>query len=60
MGEQVTALLILMPTSEGMAGVPRASRWLSRRLNQFNIPEAGLILLMGVDPFSTWAALPLT
>lgn len=52
MGEQITMLLILMLTSKGMAGVPRASLVvIAATLNQFNIPEAGLILLMGVDPF---------
>ncbi|MEG1601082.1 cation:dicarboxylase symporter family transporter, partial [Citrobacter sp.] len=52
MGEQITMLLILMLTSKGMAGVPRASMVvIAATLNQFNIPEAGLILLMGVDPF---------
>ena len=51
-GEQITMLLILMLTSQGMAGVPRASLVvIAATLNQFNIPEAGLILLMGVDPF---------
>ncbi|MFQ3539762.1 dicarboxylate/amino acid:cation symporter [Escherichia coli] len=50
-GEQITMLLILMLTSKGMAGVPRASMVvIAATLNQFNIPEAGLILLMGVDP----------
>ena len=52
MGEQITMLLILMLTSKGMAGVPRASMVvIAATLYQFNIPEAGLILLMGVDPF---------
>jgi Na+/H+-dicarboxylate symporter len=52
MVEQLTMLLILMLTSKGMAGVPRASLVvIAATLNQFNIPEAGLILLMGVDPF---------
>ena len=52
MGEQITMLLILMLTSKGMAGVPRASMVvIAATLNQFNIPEADLILLMGVDPF---------
>lgn len=50
--EQITMLLILMLTSKGMAGVPRASLVvIAATLNQFHIPEAGLILLMGVDPF---------
>lgn len=52
MGDQITMLLILMLTSKGMAGVPRASLVvIAATLTQFNIPEAGLILLMGVDPF---------
>ncbi|MGP1958518.1 MAG: dicarboxylate/amino acid:cation symporter [Arsenophonus sp. NC-CH8-MAG3] len=50
--KQITMLLILMLTSKGMAGIPRASLVvIAATLNQFNIPEAGLILLMGVDPF---------
>ncbi len=41
-GEQITMLLILMLTSKGMAGVPRASMVvIAATLNQFNIPEAG-------------------
>ena len=39
---QITMLLILMLTSKGMAGVPRASLVvIAATLNQFNIPEAG-------------------
>ena len=49
---QLTMMLILMLTSKGMAGVPRASLVvIAATLNQFNIPEAGLLLLMGVDQF---------
>jgi Na+/H+-dicarboxylate symporter len=45
-------LLILMLTSKGMAGVPRASLVvIAATLNQFNIPEAGLLLILGVDAF---------
>ena len=45
-------LLILMVTSKGMAGVPRASLVvIAATLNQFNIPEAGLLLILGVDTF---------
>ena len=45
-------LLILMLTSKGMAGVPRASLVvIAATLNQFNIPEAGLLLILGVDTF---------
>jgi len=49
---QVTMLLILMVTSKGMAGVPRASLVvIAATLNQFGIPEAGLLLIMGIDQF---------
>jgi Na+/H+-dicarboxylate symporter len=35
-----------------MAGVPRASLVvIAATLNQFHIPEAGLLLLMGIDQF---------
>ena len=51
-GTQVTMLLILMLTSKGMAGVPRASLVvIAATLNQFAIPEAGLLLILGVDTF---------
>jgi Na+/H+-dicarboxylate symporter len=41
-----------MLTSKGMAGVPRASLVvIAATLNQFNIPEAGLLLILGVDVF---------
>jgi len=51
-GTQLTMLLILMLTSKGMAGVPRASLVvIAATLNQFNIPEAGLLLILGVDTF---------
>jgi Na+/H+-dicarboxylate symporter len=51
-GTQITMLLILMLTSKGMAGVPRASLVvIAATLNQFNIPEAGLLLILGVDAF---------
>ncbi len=50
--QQATMLLILMVTSKGMAGVPRASLVvIAATLAQFNIPEAGLLLLLGVDHF---------
>jgi Na+/H+-dicarboxylate symporter len=51
-GTQITMLLILMLTSKGMAGVPRASLVvIAATLNHFNIPEAGLLLILGVDTF---------
>ena len=50
--QQLTMLLILMVTSKGMAGVPRASLVvIAATLAQFNIPEAGLLLLLGIDHF---------
>jgi Na+/H+-dicarboxylate symporter len=52
LGTQITMLLLLMLTSKGMAGVPRASLVvIAATLNQFHIPEAGLLLLMGIDQF---------
>jgi Na+/H+-dicarboxylate symporter len=52
LGTQITMLLILMLTSKGMAGVPRASLVvIAATLSQFNIPEAGLLLILGVDTF---------
>jgi Na+/H+-dicarboxylate symporter len=51
-GHQVTMLLLLMLTSKGMAGVPRASLVvIAATLNQFNLPEAGLLLIMSADTF---------
>jgi Na+/H+-dicarboxylate symporter len=50
--QQVSMLAILMLTSKGMAAVPRASLVvIAATLNQFNIPGAGLLLIMGVDHF---------
>lgn len=52
LGTQITMMLVLMLTSKGMAGVPRASLVvIAATLNQFNIPEAGLLLLLGIDHF---------
>ncbi|KUE80455.1 C4-dicarboxylate ABC transporter [Aeromonas schubertii] len=51
-GQQITMLLLLMVTSKGMAGVPRASLVvIAATLNQFQIPEAGILLLLGIDHF---------
>ncbi|WP_342153720.1 dicarboxylate/amino acid:cation symporter [Methylorubrum sp. SB2] len=51
-GQQLTMLFLLMVTSKGMAGVPRASLVvISATLAQFNIPEAGLLLIIGIDQF---------
>lgn len=48
---QVSMLFVLMLTSKGIAGVPRASLVvIAGTLATFNIPEAGLALLLGIDP----------
>ncbi|AIO37963.1 dicarboxylate/amino acid:cation symporter [Burkholderia sp. AU19243] len=52
LGTQITMLLVLMLTSKGMAGVPRASLVvIAATLHQFGLPEAGLLLILGVDTF---------
>lgn len=49
-GQQITMLLLLMVTSKGMAGVPRASLVvISATLAYFKLPEAGLLLILAVD-----------
>ncbi|MEI8280106.1 MAG: dicarboxylate/amino acid:cation symporter [Bacteroidota bacterium] len=48
---QISMLLVLMLTSKGVAGVPRASLVvIAGTLATFKIPEAGLALLLGIDP----------
>ncbi|MEO8463705.1 MAG: dicarboxylate/amino acid:cation symporter [Gammaproteobacteria bacterium] len=50
--QQIVMVAILMLTSKGMAGVPRASLVvIAATLAQFDIPVAGLVLLLGVDHF---------
>jgi Na+/H+-dicarboxylate symporter len=52
LGQEITMLLVLMITSKGMAGVPRASLVvIAATLSMFNIPEAGLLLILAVDHF---------
>jgi len=52
LGTQVAMLLTLMITSKGIAGVPRASLVvIAATLGQFNLPEAGLLLVLAVDHF---------
>jgi Na+/H+-dicarboxylate symporter len=52
LGQQILMLLTLMITSKGVAGVPRASLVvITATLAQFNIPEAGLLLILAVDHF---------
>src|ERR1700752_5094575 len=51
-GTQLAMLATLMITSKGVAGVPRGSLVvIASTLAQFNIPEAGLLMIMGVDTF---------
>ncbi|MBS0376386.1 MAG: dicarboxylate/amino acid:cation symporter [Proteobacteria bacterium] len=51
-GQQLSMLLLLMVTSKGMAGVPRASLVvIAATLAHFHIPEAGLVLILAVDQF---------
>jgi Na+/H+-dicarboxylate symporter len=48
--QQITMLLLLMVTSKGMAGVPRASLVvIAATLSYFNLPDAGLLLILAVD-----------
>jgi len=50
--QQITMLLVLMITSKGIAGVPRASLVvIAATISGFNIPEAGLALLLPIDQF---------
>jgi Na+/H+-dicarboxylate symporter len=45
-------LLVMMVTSKGMAGVPRASLVvIAATFPIFGIPEAGLLLVLAVDHF---------
>jgi Na+/H+-dicarboxylate symporter len=48
--QQVTMLALLMVTSKGMAGVPRASLVvIAATLTFFQLPEAGIALILAVD-----------
>ena len=49
-GQQVGMLLVLMATSKGTAGVPRAATVaLASVLPAFGLPDAGLLLILGID-----------
>jgi len=51
-GTQLLMAATLMITSKGVAGVPRASLVvILATLKQFGIPEAGLLLILGIDQF---------
>ena len=48
--DQLIMLFVLLFTSKGVAGVPRASLIvIAATLSMFKIPEAGLLLLLGID-----------
>jgi Na+/H+-dicarboxylate symporter len=48
--QQITMLLLLMVTSKGMAGVPRASLVvIAATLTFFKLPQEGLLLILAVD-----------
>jgi Na+/H+-dicarboxylate symporter len=50
LGQQLVMLLMLMVTSKGIAGVPRASLVvIAATLPTFHLPEAGLLLIVAVD-----------
>ena len=52
LSQQLIMLLVLMITSKGIAGVPRASLVvIAATLSQFNLPEAGVLLILGIDHF---------
>ncbi|MCK6372673.1 MAG: dicarboxylate/amino acid:cation symporter [Zoogloea sp.] len=52
LGAQITMLLVLMVSSKGIAGVPRASLVVvAAVLPMFGLPEAGLLLVLGIDHF---------
>lgn len=51
-GQQIAMLLLLMITSKGMAGVPRASLVvIAATLAFLKLPEEGLLLILAVDHF---------
>jgi len=52
LSEQITLLLVMMLSSKGIAGVPRASLVVVAAVAPlFGLPEAGLLLIMGIDQF---------
>jgi Na+/H+-dicarboxylate symporter len=51
-GQQILMVLMLMITSKGIAGVPRASLVvIAAVMPHFGVPEAGLLLVLAVDQF---------
>ncbi|WP_415578867.1 dicarboxylate/amino acid:cation symporter, partial [Komagataeibacter xylinus] len=51
-GQQIAMVLVMMLSSKGIAGVPRAALvTLAAVMPQFGLPEAGLALILGIDHF---------
>src|ERR1700676_140644 len=52
LSKQLAMAAVLMLTSKGVAGVPRASLVvILATLKEFGIPDAGLLLILGIDQF---------
>ncbi len=52
LSEQLTMMLVLMVSSKGIAGVPRSALVVvAAVLPTFHLPEAGVLLIMGIDVF---------
>jgi Na+/H+-dicarboxylate symporter len=50
LGQQITLLLVMMVSSKGIAGVPRASLVVvAAVIPMFGLPEAGILLILGID-----------
>jgi Na+/H+-dicarboxylate symporter len=50
LGQEFSMLFVLMLTSKGIAGVPRAALVvIAGTLSLYNIPQQGLLLLLGID-----------
>ncbi|MBD8553986.1 dicarboxylate/amino acid:cation symporter [Rhizobium sp. CFBP 8762] len=50
LGQQLMMLLVMMVTSKGIAGVPRASLVVvAATVPMFGLPAAGILLIMGID-----------
>ncbi|HEY4208855.1 MAG TPA: dicarboxylate/amino acid:cation symporter [Puia sp.] len=50
LGQEISMLLVLMLTSKGIAGVPRAALVVvAGTLTLYNIPQEGMVLLLAID-----------
>src|SRR6185295_11571434 len=49
-GQQLIAMLVLMATSKGVAGIPRAALVvLANTLGGLHLPQEGVVILLGID-----------